>query len=823
MLYSRNLKKIQLNLIVLILIFISNSVKSQKYSSNEIYHSLKQLNVLGSVLYIAAHPDDENTAVLAYMSKGKMMRTAYLSLTRGDGGQNLLGKENGDLLGVIRTEELLSARRIDGAQQYFTRAIDFGYSKTSKETLNNWNRELLLSDMVKVIRQFKPDVILTRFSKTQGGHGHHLTSAILAEEAFYAAADPDKFSEQLTELDPWKAKRLYWNTWQPSDNAISIDIGEYSTILGKSFNELAASSRSMHKSQGFGVSPTRGSQFQYFDYLAGDTAYSSIFEGIDLSWNRIKEGDEFARDINRAAEKFNAESPSEIIPDLIKIYQRLGHIENKFWANRKREEIKELIKMCAGLWMESTADQPEISPGESIDINNTILNRSDVTITLRNLKTSFANNDNTIEEILDFNKSINITKNITIPIDQGYTQPYWLKNKHNSKWFTISNEDVGKARANSEIWAELEVEIYGEVLTYKIPVIYKWNDAVKGEQKKPFVIIPELSLTVEQSSLVFPNGTSHKLNVNIVSKTNSAAGKVFIELPEGWYSDNKYFDFRNLSKSDQKSFEFNITPNKKAETGVARIIAEMNGKVFSQEIIQIDYPHIDFQTVLKPSVVELVKLDINIEPRKIGYIMGSGDEIPLSLKQIGYNVDMISSIDLDVKDLSIYDVIICGVRAFNTREELDRQQSKLNEFVYNGGTWIVQHNTRFGFQANNIGPYNFSTNGRDRISEEDSPIKILIPNHQLFNFPNRITQNDFNGWVQERGLYFADSWGEEFEPLLAGHDTGESDKFGGLLYSEYGKGVFIFTAYSWFRQLPAGVPGAYRIFVNLISAKGNYD
>lgn len=823
MFYYRNYSKTQLNLIAFIFILISNTVISQKYSSNEIYHSLKQLNVLGSVLYIAAHPDDENTAVLAYMSKGKMMRTAYLSLTRGDGGQNLLGKENGDLLGVIRTEELLSARRIDGAKQYFTRAIDFGYSKTSEETLNNWKRELLLGDMVKVIRQFKPDIILTRFSQTQGGHGHHLTSAILAEEAFYSAADPNKFSEQLTKLDTWKAKRLYWNTWRPSEKAISIDIGEYSTILGKSYNELAALSRSMHKSQGFGVLPTRGSQIQHFDYLAGDTAHSSLFEGVDVTWERVKGGDKIEKDIKNIIEKFNADSPYEIVSDLIKIYQRLENIENKFWANRKREEIKELIKMCAGLWMEVTAAQPEISPGESMDINNMILNRSDVTITLKDLKTSFAKHDNSIEEILDFNKPINITKKITIPIDQDYTQPYWLKNKHNGKWFTISNEETGRAKAISEIWTEFAVDIDGEVLTYKIPVIYKWNDAVKGELKRPFVIIPELSLTVDQNSLVFPNGTSHNLNVNLVSKTNSASGKVFIDLPKGWHSDKKSFDFSNLNKGDYKSFEFNITPNGRAETGVAKIMAEMDGKVFTQEIIQIDYPHIDFQTVLKPSVVELVKLDINIEPRKIGYIMGSGDEIPLSLKQIGYSIDMLSGNDLDVKDLSIYDVIICGVRAFNTREELERQQSKLNEFVKKGGTWIVQHNTRFGFQAEQIGPFNLSIKGRDRISEEDSPIKILKPNHQLFNFPNKITQNDFNGWVQERGLYFADSWGEEFEPLLAGHDSGESDKLGGLLYSEYGKGVFIFTAYSWFRQLPAGVPGAFRIFVNLISAKGNYD
>ena len=810
--------------IICTFLFISNFIaKDTDYSSSSIYLSLKKLSTLTSVLYIAAHPDDENTAVLAYMSKGKLARTAYLSLTRGDGGQNLIGNEKGDLLGVVRTEELLSARRIDGAEQYFTRAIDFGYSKTIAETLKQWDKELLLGDIVKVIRQFRPDIILTRFSKAQGGHGHHLSSAILAEEAFYAAADPNKFPEQLSELDIWQAKRLYWNTWQPNNNAISIDIGDYSSILGKSFNELSALSRSMHKSQGFGVSPSRGTQLVYFDYFAGDTAKHNLFDGIDITWKRFAGGEKIEDKLDEIIENFDQNSPEKIIPDLVKLYKMLSDVQDIYWRVKKQDEIKEIIKMCSGLWMESIVWEADISPGGSIDVRTMIINRSNIPIVLEDVSTTYSNTDLDINQIVEFNKSVNFKENITIPSNHEYTQPYWLKEKHNGKWFTIKDAQIGCAKSKPEISTIFKVNIAGELFTYQIPTIYRWNDAVKGEQTKPFVILPELSLSVDQNSFVFPNGKQHQVNVNIFSKIDSAKGKVVIDLPIGWHSDFTSFDFLIEDKGGQESFLFQVTPNNIAQSGESVVWAEMFGKSYSNEIVEIEYPHIDYQTVLKPVVLDLVKLDINIEPRKIGYIMGSGDDIPQSLLQIGYEVDLLTNENLDFKNLSEYDVIICGIRAFNTREDLQRQQSRLIEFVENGGTWIVQHNTRFGFQAKQIGPYPFTTTGRDRISEEVAKLEILVPEHQIFNFPNKITQDDFKGWVQERGLYFADSWEGKLYPLLAGNDSGESSKLGGLLYSNYGKGAFIFTAYSWFRQLPAGVPGAYRLFVNMISAKGTNE
>jgi LmbE family N-acetylglucosaminyl deacetylase len=796
------------------------SGQNSNYQSSEILLALQKLNTLTSVLYIAAHPDDENTAVLAYMSKGKLARTAYLSLTRGDGGQNLLGNEKGDLLGLIRTEELLSARRIDGAEQFFSRAVDFGYSKTTSETLRFWDKDTILGDVVKVIRKFRPDIIITRFSETQGGHGHHLASAILAKEAFFASADPKRYAEQLDELEIWQPKRLYWNTWRPSDEALEIDIGEYNPILGKSYNELSANSRSMHKSQGFGVSPSRGSQKVYFDYMTGEKAGNDLFEGLDCTWSRVRGGDIIESKLNKIIESFSPSNPEKIVPSLLNLLGDLESVDDDYWRELKINELKSIIKMCTGLWMESIVWDPDISPGENIDVRAMILNRSGIPITLENVSTKYSTTIFDQETNLKFNEPKNIKQNIVIPSDAEFSQPYWLRKKQNSGMFRILDNEIGNPKNDPDIYTDFKVNISGNSFVFTVPTTYRWNDAVKGEMKRPFFILPKLSLSVDQNIFVSPNGKSHEVNVTISAKTDSVKGKLFIDLPVGWVSDINSHDFSIAKKGSQKSFVFVITPGESARSGSARIMADVSGKEYDQEIIEIDYPHIEYQTVLRSVTLDLVKLDINIESRKIGYIMGSGDNIPQSLRQIGFEVDLLTDEYLDFGDLSNYEVIICGIRAFNTREELSRQQTRLIDFVERGGTWVVQHNTRFGFQTEQIGPYPFTATGRDRISEEDAELNILVPEHQIFNYPNKITEADFEGWVQERGLYFAENWEGKLYPLLSGNDTGEPAKLGGLLFSEYGKGAFIFTAYSWFRQLPAGVTGAYRLFVNIISAKG---
>ena len=791
-------------------------------TSTHIYKALKKLNVLGSVLYLAAHPDDENTSVLSYMAQGQLVRAAYLSLTRGDGGQNLLGNENGALLGVLRTQELLSARRIDGAEQFFTRAIDFGYSKTPDETLQNWDREKVLGDIVKVIRLFKPDIIITRFSESRGGHGHHLVSAILAREAFYAAADPKRYPEQLENLEIWKTKRIFWNTWSPGSNAISIDVGKYDPLLGKSYQEFAAASRTMHKSQGFGVSPGRGEQPVWFDLTAGDSANINLFDGIDISWNRIENSPKIKEQVKQTINSFDPDQPAKTVPALIELYRLLDQHSADHWIRIKKNEVQDLIRMCSGLWLESIVWKAGVSPGMNIDVHSMVVKRSDVPITLEKIEITYQKKDTLLSKKLRGNKPISYKQTVLIPKNAPFTQPFWLEKPNNGKMFTFANENqIHLAESPPALTTRFLFEIDGLKLNYDIPVQQRWNDAIKGEQFRPFVIRPRLSVAIDKSTYIFAGTKSHDIEVRVKSTSKDLEGELQLELPGGWEVQPGSFSFKLEESGDQVVKRFQVKAGSLAKSRAAGLIATIvNGKSYRNEIVEFVYDHIPFQTVLQPAQTHLVKLDITVLPGRIGYIMGSGDEIPEALTQLGYQVDLLSDEDLEQNDLSIYEAIICGIRAFNTREELGRQQKKLITYVEKGGTWIVQHNTRFGIQVEQIGPYPFSTSGRDRIADENAPLQILVPDHQIFNYPNKITEMDFENWVQERGLYFADSWEGKLYPLLAGNDKGESSKLGGLLYARYGKGIFIFTAYSWFRQLPAGVPGAYRLFVNMISAKG---
>jgi LmbE family N-acetylglucosaminyl deacetylase len=816
-----NCKLIRFFLIFFLIVGPVLFAQNEVATSTHIYKALKKLNVLGSILYIAAHPDDENTSVLSYMDQGELYRAGYLSLTRGDGGQNLLGTEKGPLLGVLRTQELLSARRIDGAEQFFTRAIDFGYSKTADETLRNWDRELLLGDVVKVIRLFKPDIIVTRFSKTQGGHGHHLVSAILAEEAFRTTADPEKYPDQLTHLEVWQAKRLFWNTWSPSEKAISINIGKYDPLLGKSYHEYAAASRSMHKSQGFGVSPRRGEQYIWFDLTAGEIAGEGLFEGIDVTWNRIENSQLISEKIQFLIESFEPEYPQNSVADLIDLYKLLDDHSDNYWIRVKQSEVKKLIQMCSGIWIESVVGKPGASPGMTVDVKPMILNRSALPILVKYIETTYHRSDSLLLQPLQKNIPFSQKYEITLPADAPYTQPFWLQLPNNGKMYSYEDTStIYQADSSPALTTTFLIEINGLPLEYKVPVIYRWNDAKKGELSRPFIIRPIVDMAIDKQTYIFTGSKSHDIEFRITSHGTNIEGKVQLEIPESWTSYPDEHTFNLSAPGDQIERRFLVQAGTAAQSGIAKLKSTTpDGKEYNHTIIEIDYDHIQPQTVLQPAQTYLVHLDITIPTKKIGYIMGSGDEIPEALTQLGYQVKLLSDKDLAQASLSDYDAIICGVRAFNTRKELNLHQKRFIKYVEDGGTWIVQHNTRFGFKVDKIGPYYFSTSGRDRISDENAPLQILQPNHRIFNYPNKISEKDFENWVQERGLYFADSWDDNFIPLLSGNDQGESAKRGGLLYATYGKGVFIFTGYSWFRQLPAGVPGAYRIFVNMISAR----
>jgi LmbE family N-acetylglucosaminyl deacetylase len=796
----------------------------------ELELAIKKLNVLGSVLYIAAHPDDENTAALAYFESGKLVRAGYCAMNRGSGGQNLIGNEQAELLGVIRTQELLAARKIDGAEQFFTRAIDFGYSKNPEETFKIWDKQKILSDVVWIIRKFRPDVIVTRFPGTgEGGHGHHTASAILAKEAFKLASDPNAFPEQLKYVKTWQPKRLYWNAWRPIlekrnedfSKLIKIDLGAYNPLLGKSYTEIAAESRSMHKSQGFGVSANRGEQINYFEYLEGDSAKNDLFDGVDLTWNRVKGGRKVGEILSEIEKEYNPENPSASLPKLLQAYSELNKLNDDYWVPLKEKELLGVIRSAAGVWIEALASDYSFTPGDSVKITTGIVNRSGFPLTLKNVTVTFQKIPDKINQSLTDNEFNHSEEKIVLPKDITYTQPYWLVNKPEKGTYTVNDQQlIGKPENDPPLVADFTLSDGKTDFTLSVPVLYHWTDPVHGEEYRPIEITPVVAINFSDKVYLFPDKQSKTIVVKLISNKNEVNGNLTLQVPDEWRIEPADYPFSFINKGGEKSFAFNVTPPNNESDVSVKAIATVAGKEISNSMITIDYPHIPIQTVFPPAEIKLIRLNINKIVNNIGYVMGSGDVIPEYLQQLGYNVKLLSDDDIDTTNLNKFDAIVIGVRAYNTRDRLSVDQPKLLNYVEDGGTLVVQYNTSFNLVVDNIGPYPL-TLSHDRITVEDAPVTFLNPSDPILNYPNKISQKDFEDWIQERGLYFANKWDSRYKAVLSGNDPGESPLEGGLLYSNYGKGVFIYTGYSWFREIPAGVPGAFRIFVNMISANQN--
>jgi len=812
-------------LLILVLQIFPQEPKS--YDAAEIKLALEKLNVLGTVLYIGAHPDDENTAFLSYSSSGMLLRTGYLALTRGDGGQNLIGNEQGELMGVLRTQELLQARRIDGAKQFFSRAIDFGYTKSPEETFEFWNHDKLLSDVVWVIRKFKPDVLVTRFPGTgEGGHGQHTVSAILAKEAFKLAGDSTAFPEQLKYVDVWSPKRIFWNSWGRGlnsrgispDTITSANLGGYNPLLGKSYTEIAAISRSMHKSQGFGSSGWRANRYDYFLPLEGDESVKSLFQDIDITWNRVKGGEEVSSLINEAINKYDDENPSAIVPILLKTYKKISGLGNNYWSQVKGKEVLNLIKACSGIWLEATTNQRIYTPGDEFNVSTGIVNRSKLPFILDGV---FINNqvgDSVLHKKLDKGEMIKVDKDVDLPDNEDITQPYWIKEDPVGAMFQIPDQTMrGQAENQPPLTAFFRLSIDDTRLVLSTPVRFRENDPVRGEIYNPIAIAPPVTANFENNLFLFTSQKSDEVRVTLKNHKQKSKGELQLVVPESWKVQPASVDFQLDNLNEEKQFVFTIIPPENESQTELSAEVKIDGKTYSKSMVTIDYPHIPIQTVFPSAKVKLLRLNIGEKVvSRIGYIMGSGDDIPKYLRELGFTVDLLTDAELTNGNLSNYDAIIGGIRVYNTNERMAVYQEKILDYVKNGGTYVAQYNTSRGLVVN-PGPYNLQLS-RDRVTEEDAKVKFLLPNHPLLNFPNRISEKDFDGWIQERGLYFPNVWDNNYDALLEMNDTGESPKDGSLLYAKYGKGIYVYTGLSFFRELPAGVPGAYKLFVNLISA-----
>ena len=811
------MKKIFLIICTLLISLAQAQMPYQPHSS-KIFQQMKKLNVLGNVLYLAAHPDDENTRFISYCANEKLMNATYLSLTRGDGGQNLIGPEISEELGIIRTQELLNARRIDGGNQFFTRANDFGYSKTPDETLEIWDKNKILADVVWAIRLFKPDIIVCRFpTDGGGGHGHHTASALLAEEAFEIAGDKNKFPEQLQWVDVWKPARVVTNTgrwWNDKISAedegvVAENIGNYNPFLGMSYNELAARSRTMHKSQGFGSTGVRGDLEEFFEHRKGLEAQKSLFDGINQSWSRVNGGSKIEKKILKLLAQFDLSEPELSIPSLINIRKDVEALTDEFWKQTKLKEIDELIFQCAGIYIEAKADEFSKTSGDSLEISFELINRSSAKVQFHSIENKLLSLAIQKDTLLRSNASINWNEQIILP-ELPISQPYWLDKKGTLGTYFVENQhQIGKPENEPALSFKANLIINNQLLVYTFPLIYKWNDPVKGELYRPFIITPKITATIEQPIYLFSKKETQEIVITLKNQTTTQKGAIEIITPDGW---NASFDsvFAFSKKGDELKLIVHLTPLKNPKNGEIRVIINGNS---AKAINSIQYDHIPTQVWFPESSAKLVYIDIKKKATKIGYLAGAGDVVPEALRTIGYQVDLIQEADLE--NSAQYDAILTGIRFFNINERAPFIAEKLMKYVENGGNLIVQYNTRHQMKTQDFAPYPI-TLSRDRVTEENAKVTFLKPNHFVFQKPNKISEQDFDHWVQERGLYFPDKWDDKYDALISWNDKGEDAKNGALLVAPYGKGYYAYTGISFFRELPAGVSGAYRLLVNLI-------
>lgn len=985
--------------------------------------AIKRLGVVASVLHTGAHPDDEDSGLLAYLARGRQARTAYLSLTRGDGGQNLIGPELYEALGAIRTEELLAARRLDGAQQFFSRAFDFGFSKSRTETLEKWDREAVLADMVRVIRTFRPLVIVSAWSGTPNdGHGHHQASGLLTQEAYSAAGDASRFPEQIREgLRAWQAKKLYVRSFDgaaspreflPSLSTLSLNTGEFDPLLGCSYYEIAARGRSQHRSQDQGTIEARGPRFsrlRLIDSKVGPVKNErDIFEDIDTSLTGIAiyAGKEAAnvrgllsavqQAADTARDKYNPLKPqavSEIIADGL---SKLRRVRAKLKADQqsmvqrlktlstlnitesmlqdidpllqeKEADFEDALAKSAGIVVDCLADDEVVTPGQTFNVTVSAFADADAKLKEFGLAASqggwkIAQKEKEKITQLEGRLLVQSEYQVTVPAEAKPSGPYWLNKPRKGDMFdSEATGDYSKWRetgidpfAPAPFYAFIGFRIGGEYIKREQPVEYRYADRALGEIRHELKVAPAASVNLSPEILVYPKSATAVEREVSVSVTNNqkggVRGSVSLQKPNDWQATPASANFELKREGERASFTFIVkAPAGSAETRQQiSAIATIDGKPYLSGYQTVSYPHIEPRFIYREAKTENEVIDVKVAPGlKVGYIEGSGDDFGSALKRIGVDVKTIDSKELASGDLSVYDTIVAGVRVYEVRPDVIANNARLMDYVNRGGTYIVQY-SRGNFETGGFAPYRIgreeaensrqpAQRGRQqdreprlmylseaditgaltksatkprvgyvgsdgdslmqsmkgggldpkalpapdiggdlsqfdviivgsnsstrpeltqynsqlleysrrklvilaytqqqfvsgdfptfprpqarpfRVTDENAKVTILEPDHPRFNFPNKITQRDFDGWVQERGAYFLSDWDSHFKPLMACHDPGEPDLKGGEVIAEYGKGLYVYTAYAWFRQLPKGVPGAYRLIANLVS------
>lgn len=827
-------------LYLILLIPVVSFAQQKQPSSAVIEQRLQKLNFLGSAMMVAAHPDDENTLLITWLANDRLATTAYFAMTRGDGGQNLIGPEIRDELGLIRTQELMAARKIDGGQQFFTRANDFGFSKVASETFEIWDKDAILSDVVRVIRQFKPDVVINRFPPTErAGHGHHQGSAILSIEAFDLVGKSDVYPKTAAEFGVWQPKRLFVNGFggqrgggpggpggpggqqaapQPLPaGVLRINTGGYSPLLGASYGEISALSRSQHKTQGFGSVGSRGDQFDQFELIKGESAQKDLFDGINTTWSRVKGGEKVQPLVDKAMKEFNYLNPSASVPTLVQIYKEILTVEPGVWKDRKLIETAQLIQDCLGLYAEISTDLSYAAPGERVTTQVEIINRSPVEVSLEGVRSKDIAMDTSFSRVLKNGEVFRVRAVKALSTSKNYSDPYWLSEPHSEGVFTVKDESkIGTPENTPAVNFILRLTIYGQPIEISRPLVSKARDRVDGEVTNPFEIVPAVFVNIAEHVMVFKDTSPKPVAVILKSASEKPLhGDLKLQLPTGWRSEPASIPFDLASRGNEQAGQFMVYPSSGESKGVLKAVATVGAKNYDQSLELISYPHIPKQILLPKAESKLVRLNLKKEGNVVAYIAGAGDEIPAALRNMGYEVWLMKDEEVTAENLKKADAVVLGVRAINTNERLLFQAPILLDYVKNGGTMVVQYNTLTNVKA--FSPFEL-TLSNDRVTEENAEVRILKPEHPLLGYPNKISATDFEGWVQERGLYYPNKWGPEFEALFSMNDKNETPKDGSLLVAKYGSGQYIYTGISFFRELPQGVPGAYKLFANIVSA-----
>ena len=807
-----------------------------------ILQELRAFRELGSVLYVAAHPDDENTQLITYLARGRGYRTGYLSLTRGDGGQNESGPEFGEKLGLARTWELLAARQLDGGHQFFTRALDFGYSKDVNETLRIWDRQQVLADVVRVIRQFRPDVVITRFSPTPSStHGHHTASSVLALEAFKLAGDPTAFPEQLAPssgLTPWQPKRILHNN-TPYNSQLNANSPLYAKALklevagtdpgsGEAFGAIANRSRAMHITQGFGSLATaqvRSSRLETFELLAGDRAATDLLDGVDVSWSRYPGGAVVGTLIDTTIADFNPADPTASVAALLTLRERLAAWPTDPVLTAKRTQLDHLLQACLGLVIETISPQAEVTPGEILALaHRATLRSGGATVRWVSIRYPSLNTELAVGTTLAVGATLTREAQPTLPKSTPPSQPYWLRAEGTAGMSVVDDAElIGRPVNPPAFPVEFVFEIAGQTLSVSDEPIQIVAPASAAQARRPLAVVAPVALAfADEVALLAPN--SHQPTViEVTAARANTAGTLRLELPAGWQAAPAAHSFNLKNAGDKIQLTFTLTAPAHPATASIRAVADLDGLTYDQQRIAIRYPHLPVLLLQPTARLQVVALDLAIRGRKVGYLPGAGDNTSAALQQMGYAVTLLTGADLTPEKLHDLDAVVIGVRAFNERTDLAAHLSGLFAYSKAGGTVIAQYNRPNGLKTPTLAPYALSIMGDApsfRVTDENAVVTFLAPNHPALTTPNRLGPADFTGWVQERGAYFPSTWDEaKFTALLAMHDPGAAPLTSSILVAPYGQGYFVYTSLAFFRQLPAGVPGAYRLFANLVSLK----